>query len=299
MLRTAAAIAAEDTDFALTIHIVSQNTDWAGTRGEKWRTHLAGTEATLAPVDEPLIAALALDAPYRIADIACGGGGTTLEIRRRAAAGSVVHGFDVSAALIDVARGRRPPDDRGVDFNIADVAKVVPAEPYDRLASRFGIMFFDDPAAAFTNLARWLKPGGRFAFAVWGPPAKNPWMATVRQVVSDTVALPASDPEAPGLFRYANAGKLTDLLAAAGFGNLDVHHWHGRLAIGGGLPAADAAHFALASFASFGELLAQAGGEAVDKARQALTASLLQHEKNGAVSIEASVHIVSGSSLRR
>jgi SAM-dependent methyltransferase len=283
--------------YRFTINVMSQNTDWAGTRGEKWRKHLAGMEATLAAVDEPLIGALRLDAPYRIADIACGGGGTTLEIRRRAPAGSIVHGFDVSPPLIEVARGRRQSDDAGIDFNIADVGSVVPAAPYDRLVSRFGIMFFDDPTAAFANLARWLKAGGRFAFAVWGPAAENPWLASVRQVVGEIVELSPVDPEAPGQFRYAIAGKLTHLLEAAGFGNIEVHHWRGLLPIGGGLPAADAAKFALASFASFGELLAEAGDEALEKAQQALAAGLSRHEMNGAVSIEAAVHIVSGSGL--
>lgn len=71
----------------------------------------------------------------------------------------------------------------------------------DRLVSRFGIMFFDDALAAFSNLVRWLAFGGRFAFAVWGHPAENPWMTTVRQVVAEIVDLPKPAAEAPGPFR--------------------------------------------------------------------------------------------------
>ena len=80
--------------------------DWAAARGEKWRAQLAGMEAMLAPVNEPLIRALHLDAAYRIADIGCGGGGTTIEILHRAPAGSVVHGSDISPSLIESARAR-------------------------------------------------------------------------------------------------------------------------------------------------------------------------------------------------
>jgi SAM-dependent methyltransferase len=99
-----------------------------------------------------------------------------LEILRRAP-GSVVHGFDLSPALIELARSRKRSDERAFAFEIADMATApAPEEPYDRLFSRFGIMFFDDPLAAFANLVRWLASGGRFAFAVWGPPAENPWM---------------------------------------------------------------------------------------------------------------------------
>jgi SAM-dependent methyltransferase len=87
--------------------------DWAATRGEKWRSQLAGMEAMITPVDQPLIHALHLDAPCRIADIECGGG-TTLEILRRVPAGSVVHGFDISPALIELARARRAVRLRGL-----------------------------------------------------------------------------------------------------------------------------------------------------------------------------------------
>jgi SAM-dependent methyltransferase len=277
-------------------------TDWAGVRGVKWRAHLAGTEAMLAPVDEPLIRALNLDAPglpcrpYRIADAGCGGGGTTLEILRRAPAGSVVHGFDLSPASIESARRRKPSDERTAVFEIADMATApAPEEPYDRLVSRFGIMFFDDPPAAFANLVRWLAPGGRFAFAVWGPPAENPWTMSVRQVVAEIIDLPPADPEAPGPFRYAEPDKLLTLLDHAGCGELDVRDWRGALPMGGGLPAAEAADFALASFSSFAELLAEAGNEALNGARQSLTARLSRHQQDGAVRMDACVHIFSGA----
>src|ERR1700681_1130204 len=96
--------------------------DWTAARGEKWRAQLAGMEAMLTPVDEPLIRALNLDVPCRIADIGCGGGGTTLEVLRRARAGSVVNGFDISPALIESARARIRSDERAISFEIADMA---------------------------------------------------------------------------------------------------------------------------------------------------------------------------------
>ncbi len=212
-------------------------TDWTAARGEKWRAQLTGMEAMLTPVDEPLIRALNLDAACRIADIGCGGGGPTLEILRRAPAGSVVHGFDLSPALIELACSRKRCDEGAIAFEINDMeTATAPREPYDRLVSRFGIMFFDDPLAAFHNLVRWLAPGGRFAFAVWGCPAENPWMTSVRQVVAEIIVLPPSDPEAPGPFRYAEADKLLTLLDRAGFGELNVSDWRGVLPIsrGGG-----------------------------------------------------------------
>jgi SAM-dependent methyltransferase len=268
---------------------------WAAARGGKWRTQLVGMEAMMTPVDEPLIRALRLDTPCRIADIGCGGGGTTLEILRRAAAGSAVHGFDISPALIESARARTPSDERVIAFALADVATApAPEKPYDRLVSRFGIMFFDDPPAAFANLVRWLVPGGRFTFAVWGRPAENPWMTSVREVAAEVIDVPPSDPEAPGLFRYAEAGTLLTLLDRAGFGELDVADWRGALPIGGGLPAVEAANFALASFSSFGEQLAEAGDEALNDARQSLTARFSGHQQEGAVRMDACVRLFTG-----
>jgi SAM-dependent methyltransferase len=270
--------------------------DWTAARGEKWRAQLAGMEAMLTPVDEPLIRALNLDAPCRIADIGCGGGGTTLEILRGAPAGSVVHGFDLSPALIELARSCKRSDERAIGLEIADMATATaPEKPYDRLVSRFGTMFFDDPLAAFANLVRWLAPGGRFAFAVWGRPAENPWMTSVRQVVAEIIPLPTLDPEAPGPFRYAEADKLRILLDRAGYGQLDVGDWRGVLPIGGGLPAAEAANFALASFSSFGELLAEAGDEVLNAARKSLTARLSRHQRDGVVWMDACVHIFTGA----
>ena len=117
-------------------------TDWAAARGEKWRAQLAGMEAMLTPVDEPLIRALNLDAPCRIVDIGCGGGGTTLEILRRAPAGSVVHGFDISPAL-----SRKRSDERAIAFEIADMATVTARMgPNDRLVSRFDMTWWPKPS---------------------------------------------------------------------------------------------------------------------------------------------------------
>jgi SAM-dependent methyltransferase len=269
--------------------------DWVAARGEKWLAQLSGMEPTLRPVDEPLLRALRLDAPCRIADIGCGGGSTTLELARRAPAGSGVHGFDISPALVEAARQRAAAEGATVTFEVADMATAAPPQPYDRLVSRFGVMFFSEPQAAFTNLARWLAPGGRFAFAVWGRPSDNLWITTVRGVVAEIIDLPPPDPEAPGPFRYGEVDRLLALLERAGLGELDSHDWRGALPIGGGLSPEQSADFALSSFSAFGEQLAAAGEEARREARRTLTARLSPHHRDGAVWMDACVHIVTGT----
>ncbi len=270
-------------------------TDWSAARGEKWGAQLAGMESTLLPVDEPLIRALRLEAPSRVAEVGCGGGGTAMEILRRAPAGSVVHGFDISPGLVEMARRRPRPDERAIAFEVADMATAAPERPYDRLVSRFGVMFFDDPPAAFANLARWLAPGGRFAFAVWGRPSDNLWMTQVREVVAQIIDVPGTNPEAPGPFRYAEADKLLALLEGAGLGELELRDWRGALPIGGSLPPEEAASFALSAFASFGEQLAGAGEGVLDEARRSLTSCFSRYHQDGAVRMDARVQIVTGA----
>jgi len=269
--------------------------DWAGTRGERWRAELTRMEAMLAPVDEPLLSALRLDAPLRIADVGCGGGGTAFAIQRHAPAGSTVHGFDLSPALIEAARERAAGIKPAPTFEVLDVAKARPPHaPYDRMTSRFGTMFFDDPSAAFKSLAAWLAPGGRLAFAVWGFPSDNTWMTTVRDAVAEIVEVPRADLKAPNLFRYGDVELLLALLREAGLVELEVRDWQGPLPMGGGLPAGEAAEFALNAFSAFADLLTAAGGDARSRAQQGLSKRFALHESDGVVRLVATVHIVTG-----
>lgn len=250
----------------------------------------------LEVVDRPLIDALALDGPLRIVDVGCGGGGTALRIAREAETGSTVLGVDISPELIDLAKGRAKAEGNELTFRVADMAQASPdPQPYERLVSRFGVMFFERPDAAFANLARWLTEGGRFAFAVWGPLNDNAWLTVVRDVVADVTELPVAEADAPGPFRYAEPDKLVALLTRAGLADLSVRDFRPPLAIGGGMPAAAAADFSLAAFATFAELLERAGPAAFERARRRLTTEFTQYEAGGQVHLQARVHIVSGA----
>ena len=152
----------------------------------------------LAPIDAPLIAALHLSDRLRIADIGAGGGATARAIAA-AAPDSTIEGFDISPDLIEAAKTRAGSV---AHFTLADVAVFRPAERVDRLASRFGVMFFEAPEQAF---------------AVWGPGKDVAFMASVHEAVAAVIDLPQPDPDAPGPCRYGDPSRLLGMLEAAWF----------------------------------------------------------------------------------
>jgi len=264
--------------------------DWASGRGALWRDKLDGMEALLAPVDQPLVAALALDMPCRIAEIACGGGGTTRAIAAAAHAGSEVTGFDISPDLVAAATARAGDVARFVE---ADVSTYRPDRTFDRLASRFGVMFFENPAAAFANLRHWLAPGGRLAFAVWGPAAEVGFMAQLRATVASVMEVASADPDAPGPCRYGDPAKLIALLGAAGFEDTASRSVHCMLPVPGDTPEAAAA-FLLAS-SSMAAPLADAPAELRERAHARLTEICSGHFEDGRVQMPARVEIVTAA----
>lgn len=268
--------------------------DWAGARGEKWLAQLGRMEAMLAPVDAPLIELLALGGARRIADLACGGGGTTLAVAAAADPGAAVFGYDISPSLVQFAQRRVASAGSAPVFAVGDSASLAVEMPFDRIVSRFGTMFFAHPTAAFANIAKLLAPEGRFAFAVWGPPADNRWMAIVRETIGTLVDLPPTPGDAPGPMRYGDVDILLALLNEGGLRHVKVQDWRGDLAIGGDLEPNAAAQFAIESM-SVAQVLADREPELIERATQALAKQFEQHWSNGAVRLPARVHLVHGT----
>lgn len=267
------------------------STIWAQTRGVTWRDQLDSMEAMLMPVNGPLIAALNLHDRMRIAEIGAGGGDTARAIAAAAPAGSTVEGFDISPELVEAARARVGGVAR---FTLADAANFRPTEPFDRLASRFGVMFFEAPQHAFANLLQWLRPGGTLAFAVWGPGKDVGFMASVREAVAAVIDLPRPDPDLPGPCRYGDPSGLLALLETTGFRNCAARTWRGDLQIGGGMPPEMAADFLLAS-SSAAAPLAEASAREQAQARDQLAAICAAHVRDGDVWMPARVEIITAT----
>ncbi|WP_192348457.1 class I SAM-dependent methyltransferase [Algoriphagus sp. Y33] len=268
--------------------------EWAKDRGSKWNDNLLGMEAMIAPVDVPLLDALDLDRPYYIADLGCGGGTTSLNILKAAPERSVVHGYDISDSLISTATERIPENTSNLTFTTLDISQP-PKQTgnYDRLISRFGLMFFPDPQKAFGNISKWLRPDGKFVFAVWGSLKENQWVNYVKESISEVMEVPSTKPDSPGPFRYANTDDFIPVLENAGFKQLRINTWKGNLPVGGNLSAKDAAHFALNAF-SMGELLSTVHEKEKQHVEKKLAEKYSGHLNNGIVEVPASVHLISG-----
>jgi ubiquinone/menaquinone biosynthesis C-methylase UbiE len=153
-----------------------------------------------------------------VLDIGCGWGGLAVALARRVAPGGQVLGVDVSELMLARARELRP---RGlpVEFALGD-ATVYPFTPgrADLLCSRFGVMFFADPARSFTNMRRGLRSGARVAFVCWREPRANPWlMLPLQEAYRHVPRLPEVGPEDPGAFSFAAERRVRDILERAGF----------------------------------------------------------------------------------
>jgi SAM-dependent methyltransferase len=188
---------------------------WDGADGAYWAAHAPRFEASLARYDGPLLDAAAIQCGERVLDVGCGTGSTTRAAARLAAPGSAL-GVDLSAAMVEVAR-RAAADLPEARFEQAD-AQIhdFPAAAFDVVISRTGASFFGDPLAAFTNLARATRPGGRIVLLVWQEPARNEWISEIARAL---IGKPPPTPPAgvPGPFALAEPAQLRRLLPAAGF----------------------------------------------------------------------------------
>ncbi len=229
-------------------------------------------DAELQRHNEVLRQACGVQFRDHVLDIGCGSGQTTREAACAARAGSAL-GVDVSAAAVERAReAARAEGIRNVTFECAN-AEVYrfPQERFDVAISRFGTMFFDDPAAAFANISRALRPAGRLVMMVWQAPERNEWDVTIRQALGMT-AISAGLPDA---FSLADPPAVTEILEGAGFADVTFTDVSEPVYYG---PDVDAAMDWVRGFAYTREILRQldpTGAErAVGRLREALAAHL-------------------------
>jgi ubiquinone/menaquinone biosynthesis C-methylase UbiE len=214
---------------------------WNGPAGRRWIDRQETLDLVLRPINEMLLARAAVADGERVIDIGCGCGASAIELAHRVGAKGRVTGVDISAPMLARARERAPAD-LPLEFVLAD-ATVHAFEPAraDLLFSRFGVMFFADPALSFGNMRRSLRPGGRLVFGCWREPRKNPWMILpLQEAYKHVPRLPEVGPDDPGPFSFAREERVRHILAEAGFSSIamEVADFTLDLAVGRGLDAA-------------------------------------------------------------
>jgi ubiquinone/menaquinone biosynthesis C-methylase UbiE len=268
---------------------------WNGPGGQRWAERQATQDIVLAPVADVLIDRAGIKAGERIIDVGCGAGATTMAFAQKVGPTGHVLGIDISGPML--ARARQiAPAELPVDFVLAD-ATIYPFEPasFDLVASRFGVMFFAEPALSFANLHRALRPSGRLAFACWRDPRENPFfMAPLQAVYKHAPRLPQLGPEDPGPFSFASEARVQRILGEAGFSGVAMERCDLALdiAVGRGLDAAVQGALEIGPAA---RALAEQPPEVVAAATHSIREALAVYARGQSVPLPASIWIVTAN----
>ena len=249
---------------------------WNGEEAAHWLACEDRYEAMLVPFTGHLLRAAAVSRPDRVLDVGCGCGGTTRAVGRVVIEGEAL-GVDLSSQLLRRAEQRAREQGLGnVCFEHADVqVHAFTSSVFDAAISRFGVMFFADPLAAFTNIARALRPGGRLAVLCWSDAKDNQWMVVPGAAAAQHVALPAlGDPASPGPFSLADPDSIAAIFEAAGLAGVGIEEVAEPLLLGSDI--ADTLEFLKAT--GFGQrLLSGADPETIARVTNAMAAALEPH----------------------
>ena len=191
---------------------------WDGDEGAVWAAHPEFFDSSVRHLHRRLVEAAAVAPDDRVLDLGCGSGQCTRDAARQATRGEAV-GIDLSRPMLRVAEETAAREGLGNVRFVHGDAQVHPFEPgtFDVAVSRTGAMFFADQVAAFTNVARALRPGGRLALVSWRSAAENEWFTSLVHALRPDLPVIAPPPDAPSPFRHADPDVTTSILTAGGF----------------------------------------------------------------------------------
>jgi SAM-dependent methyltransferase len=273
-----------------------QNADqiayWNGTGGQRWADRQPVQDILLKPIADILIDRARIKAGERILDVGCGSGSTSFAFAQVVGPAGHVTGIDISAPMLARAREVAP---RGapVEFILADATvHAFAAESYDLLASRFGVMFFADPALSFANMRKGMRRSGRLAFACWREPRENPFfMMPLQAAYRHVPRMPQPGPEDPGPFAFASEERVRRVLGAAGFTAIALEPCNLALdvAVGRGLDAAVQGALEIGPAA---RALTDQPADVVSAVAKSIREALTPHVKGQTVPLDAAIWIV-------
>jgi SAM-dependent methyltransferase len=194
---------------------------WNGVSGRAWVEEQELLDRLWQPMAEVLAAAV--QSGWRVLDVGCGTGATTLAVARRLGPSGQAVGVDLSQPMIDAALARARKEGAPATFVCADAqTHDFERAKLDLLVSRFGVMFFDDPVRAFTNLRRAANDAAGLRLIVWRGPEENPFMTAAERAAAPFLpGIPARRPDAPGQFAFADPARVRRILEQGGWTGID------------------------------------------------------------------------------
>lgn len=266
---------------------------WNGPGGQGWLASYARIERSIADMGRIALAAAAARPGEHVIDVGCGTGGTTEALAAAVGAANGqeagrILGVDISEPLIGAARSRQAPN---ATFAVGDAATYpFEAAAHDLVFSRFGVMFFGDPVAAFRNLRRALKPGARLVFICWRTPQENPWgLVPVRAAAPHLPPLPRPGPEDPGQYSFGDRARVERILKEAGFSSVTLEPVDRPIWMGGSVSeVVDNA----GRFGPLARAFAEATPDQAAKAKAAITEALAPHESAAGVVLPGACWLV-------
>jgi len=267
---------------------------WNGTGGASWAAAAARMDRELDRLGKMAMDALAPSAGSSVLDVGCGSGTTTIELAGRVGPQGRVIGLDVSGQLLEIARRRAAVTGRGnARFIQADAQDIALRMSFDAVFSRFGVMFFTDPAAAFANLRTAVSSGGRLGFVCWQDAAANPYLSAANTALDGVAGFqlpPPADAGEPGPFSLADPGRVTRILRAAGWDDVSMRPRSDELVLDEAR-VAERVTFAI-RHGPAASALAAASDSVRAEAAQRVRAALLAFERDGAVRFGRAVWVV-------
>lgn len=271
----------------------AQHEAWNGESGTRWVADADRRDAALAPVATSLLAAAHLRPGETVLDLGCGCGITTIAAADLVAPADVV-GIDLSGPMLALARQRA--GSRNAEFLQAD-AQTHPFDPgrFDVALARFGTMFFDDPVAAFANIATAMRPQGRMCLATWQPLEANDWLLLPGAALLQYGHLPdAASGAGPGMFSQSDPRVVTRVLTDAGWTSVEITPTRLTLTLG------TDEHEALDYLVDTGiarAVLDTIEAPLLDEALRAVASILADHRTDDGVQLDGGVNLITATIL--
>ncbi len=267
---------------------------WNEQGGPRWVQRQQQLDAQINPLGLTAMQRAGVKLGERVLDVGCGCGQTALELAQRVGSSGSAMGIDISQPMLTRARERRQELGlKNLEFLHADAQMYTfEREHFDLIFSRFGVMFFDNPAAAFANLRTALRSDGRLCFLCWQTLEKNEWARVPLTAATRHVQPPAPPaPDAPGPFAFANPDRVRRLLETGGFKDVSCESYETELSMGGARTVDEAVEFSL-EIGPIARLLGDADMDLRIRVAQAVREALTPYVSQHGVSLRGAAWIV-------